>query len=252
MKDIDFTFGLITDGLPASCDRLTDIVESIHALNIPNYEVIIVGPKDNVKSYFTNPLVKVIDFDDSIRAKWITKKKNVITQNALYDNIVYSHDYIVYDPNWYAGWQEFGDNYHACMNRIENFDGTRFRDWNIYDHWELPEFAAAATYAGFNRAARECLIPYGENELQRFQYFSGTYWVAKKSIMQEIPQPEHLVWGQGEDLVWSSAFRRKYRFSLNEKSTVRIHKSSTHHQLVFAEMRPEVLTKMKEFIRGRP
>jgi hypothetical protein len=252
MKDIEFTFGLITDGSPAACGRLIDIVKSIDSLNIPHHEIIIVGPQNKVKPHFNSPSIKVIDFDDNIKNKWITRKKNVITQNAAYDNIVYSHDYIVYDSNWYQGWKEFGDNYHACMNRVENVDGSRFRDWSIYDHWELPEFCAAAQYAGFNRAARECLIPYNENALQRFQYFSGTYWVAKKSIMQEIPQPEHLVWGQGEDLVWSSVFRRKYQFSLNAKSIVKIHKSTTHHQVVFAEMSPNTLAKMKEYLnRGK-
>src|SRR5260221_8268610 len=117
MKDIDFTFGIITDALPASCERMVETVKSIKALNIPRYEVVIVGAKDKIQPYFQNePLVKVIDFNENIRPMWITRKDNLITQNALYDNIVYTHDYFVYDKAWYAGWQEFGDNYHACMN----------------------------------------------------------------------------------------------------------------------------------------
>ena len=33
-----------------------------------------------------------------------SKKKNIITQNAKYENIVYMHDYIVLDNNWYKGY----------------------------------------------------------------------------------------------------------------------------------------------------
>src|ERR1700722_8979325 len=218
MKDIDFTFGIITDSLPASCERMVETVKTIRNLNIPRYEVVIVGTKNMVQHYFNDPLVKIIDFNENIKPMWITKKDNLITQNATYDNIVYTHDYFIYDINWYQGWKEFGDNYHACMNKIINIDGSRFRDWCIYDHWEIPEFKNAAQYAGFNRPARECLIPYNEMELQRFQYFSGAYWVAKKSIMQEIPLNENLVWGQGEDLIWAAQYRQKYKFSLNTKS----------------------------------
>jgi hypothetical protein len=247
MKDIDFTFGIITDALPESCLRMVDTLRSIKALNIPRYEVIIVGAKNKIQPYFINePLVKIIDFNENIKPMWITKKDNIITQHAQYDNIVYSHDYFIYDAGWYNGWKEFGDNYHACMNRIINIDGTRFRDWCIYDHWEIPEFRDAAQYAGFNRGARECLIPYNEMGLQRFQYLSGAYWVAKKSIMQEIPLNENLVWGQGEDLVWAIQYRKKYSFSLNTKSVVKIHKKP--HAVIFAEMSPKTLSRMKEYL----
>jgi len=242
MKDIDFTFGIITDASTAARSRLIDIIISIQNLNIPNFEIIIVGNANNLSDFANH---KIIDFNENIKSKWITKKKNIITQNATYDNIVYSHDYILYDKDWYLGWKEFGENYDACMNRIINVDGSRFRDWTIFDDHE---FKDAALYSGYNKKTRENLLPYDEAALNRYQYFSGTYWVAKKSIMQEIPQDENLVWGQGEDLVWANSFKRKYKFSMNAKSTVKIHPSQTHHHVIFSEMTPNTLTKVKEYM----
>ncbi len=248
MKDIDFTFGIITDASPASCGRLTDIIQSIKKLNVPRYEVVLVGSRGKLLPHFNEPMIKIVDFDETIKEKWITRKKNLITQNANYDNVVYSHDYIIYDANWYQGWKEFGDDYHACMNRIINIDGSRFRDWTIFDDYGLPEWRAAAQYSGYNRQVRENLLPYDENGLNKFQYLSGTYWVAKKSLMQEMPQDENLVWGQGEDLVWSYRVRSKYKFSMNAKSTVQIHHTSTNHQVIFSDMTPKTLSKIKEYI----
>jgi hypothetical protein len=51
-------------------------------------------------------------------------------------------------------------------------------------------------------------------------YFSGAYFVAKKKVMLEIPLDETRGWGEGEDVVWSAAFTRKYEFSMNPLSSV--------------------------------
>ena len=68
---------------------------------------------------------------------------------------------------------------------------------------------------------RECLIPYDMTHLSKYQYISGTYWVAKKDIMLQFPLDENLCWGQGEDVLWSKQVREKYHFSMNPYSTVK-------------------------------
>lgn len=246
MKDIDFTFGIITDAEKVSCERLIHVLQSIKNLNIPNYEIILVGNKNKILQYLNYNLdkINIIDFNENIKDKWITRKKNIITQNAKYDNIVYLHDYFVFDNNWYNGWKTFGENYVACMNIILNYDGKRFRDWSIFhDH----EFLPAGQYAGWNRQKLENLIPYNETELNRYQYFSGSYWVAKKSLMLEMPLNENLTWGQGEDVVWSQIFRRKYKFSMNPNSIVKVYGKTP--DVIFSEMPDHVLNKLKEYVR---
>jgi hypothetical protein len=46
--------------------------------------------------------------------------------------------------------------------------------------------------------------------LKKYQYFSGAYFVAKKSVMQELPLNETLFWGHGEDMEWCDRYKKKY------------------------------------------
>jgi len=204
---MNFTFGIVTSGLD---ERVQIVIDSIEKLNIPEYEVIIVG-NSNVQRDRTT----VIPFNESERPAWITKKKNLITQHAKYENVVYAHDYIYYKEDWYKGWLEYGDDYKVCMNRILNGDGTRYRDWCIWPH--------NGNYVdGRCTRQRGCLLPYDMTHLSKYLYFSGAYWVGKKDVMTEFPLNESLLWGQSEDVEWSMRIRQKYDFSMNKHSSVQL------------------------------
>lgn len=246
MKDINFTFGIITNCSPVVFEqkRLQKIFDSILELKIPKYEVIVVGPKKPAESIIAsyagpalNLPLKWIDFNETSHKDWITRKKNLITNNASYNNIVYQHDYLYYDPAWYEAWKEFGEDYFACMNAIVNVDGTRYRDWSLFhsDH-----FKKAGQFSGVQ--PQECLLPYDETTLSRWMYFSGAYFVAKKKIMEEFPLNEKLGWGHGEDCEWSYLFRQKYPFSINAKSKVHMLK---YNHPIFWEVRKDTLLKLK-------
>ena len=221
-----FTFGIITTG--SSDDRINLIIDSIEQQNvsIPEYEIIIVG-----NSSVSRDRTRIISFDDNQKYDWITKKKNLITENAQYDNIVYSHDYIFYDSKWYEEWLKFGDDYKVCMNRTLNEDETRYRDWCIWPYNgnfmdDIVALNAEERQAFPQRAdlmeGLQCLIPYNITHLSKYMYFSGAYWVGKKYIMGEFPLNEELSWSQGEDVEWSMRIREKYNFSINSKSIVRL------------------------------
>jgi len=202
-----FTFGIITSG--NSDDTLHTVIDSIEQQNIPEYQILIVG-NSNVSRNNTF----IIPFDESIRQAWITRKKNLITINARYENVVYSHDYVVFEPGWYEGFLQFGEDFKICMNKFVNPDYSRFRDWVIWPHNE--NFMDDIVLPN-----RECLIPYDMTHLSKYQYISGTYWVAKRQVMEEHPLDDNLCWGQGEDVVWSKKVRQIYDFSINPYSTVR-------------------------------
>ena len=201
---MDFSFGIITNG--DNDNYINQIIDSIEVQNIPNYEIIIVGATKVSRVNTTT-----IPFDESVKAMWITKKKNLITLNAKYENLVFLHDYISLTEGWYEGFLSFGDDFKVCMTKIINIDGTRFRDWTLmprlFQH-RLPN--------------REYLLPYTMTHLSKYMYISGAYWVAKKNIMLEEPLNESLVWGQAEDSEWSSRISNKYNFSINTKSTVKV------------------------------
>jgi len=205
-QKMDFTFGIITAG--GNDNMLTEIILSIEKQNIPNYEIIIVGDTAIKRNHCI-----VIAFDESLRSGWITKKKNIITKAAHYENIVYLHDYISFDDVWYEGQLKAGSDYKVRMDKIINLNGERYRDWCIWPHNE--NFMDALI-------GRDCLIPYTMTHLSKFMYISGAYWIAKKSVMTEFPLNEELSWAQGEDVVWSKIVRAKYNFNMNPYSSVRI------------------------------
>jgi len=183
MDKLKITFGIIT--AENTQLYLNDIIESIRSQRIPDdsYEIIIVGNCDIP----SQPDVKVIRFDDSQRNMWITKKKNIITSEARYENIVYMHDYLSLGSDWYTKFLEFGTDWDICMNAIKNPEGSRILDWmglpddNIYGNVVLPY-----EYAGSSG-----------------MYIPGYFWVAKKSLMTEYPLNEDFSWGEGEDIEWS-------------------------------------------------
>ena len=192
---MNFTFGIITNDNDAN---INIIAESIRNLDIPNYEIIVVG-----KCGIQADDIRVLSFDETIISKLITKKKNMITDAATYENVVYLHDYITFDKNWYNGFLKYGNDFNICMNNIVDARDKRFRDWVV-------------EYKGEVR-----LIPYEVTDLSKFIYFSGAYWVAKKEFMLKYPLNEKLSWGQGEDCEWSYRVREVTDFKVNSYSTVK-------------------------------
>lgn len=200
---MNFTFGIITND--CNINNINKIIDSIEYENIPNYEVIIVGKCNVIRKNTT-----VLSFDETIKKSWITKKKNIITNNAKYDNIVYMHDYYILNKGWYKGFLDFRDDWDLCMNRILNKDGKRFRDWCVWDDSEL-------NYIGDNH--RISLPSYDYNKT-KYMYISGGYWVAKKSTMIKYPLNEDLSWGQGEDVEWSKRVLSDSTYVMNIHSSV--------------------------------
>lgn len=203
--DIAVSFAVITSGNDQAA--LAAIVESIERQQIPEYEILIVG---GATCDMERPKVRHIAFDESIKpAGWITRKKNLATENSRYNVIVYFHDYHIFQPGWYRALCEFGIDWDICMHRVECIDGTRFFGWQMYDHPTVPRY--------FN-------VPYHRHDLLRYMYFSGGYWVAKKSAMQQAPLDESLVWGQGEDVEWSMRVRDRFVIKANPACVVRHNK----------------------------
>ncbi len=205
---MDFTFGIITAGGKES--TINEIIDSIENENIPNYEIIIVGDC-NIERKNTI----VIDFDESIKRAWITKKKNIITKKSNYENIVFLHDYIKLNEGWYNGHLKSGNDFSIRMDKIINHNGERFRDWCIWPH----NYNEMDSFIG-----RDCLIPYTVKHLSKYMYISGSYWVAKKYVMEKFPLNESFSWGDGEDVSWSKEVREHFIFNMNENSSVFIMK----------------------------
>jgi hypothetical protein len=202
---MDFTFGIIT-----TCDSINsvaDIILSIKKLNIPKYEIIVVGG---------NKIDDVIHvpFDETVKPMWITKKKNIICKMAQYENIVLIHDYINFNEDWYSGFLKFGNDFNICVSKILNKDKTRFRDYTIYP-----------SNTPFTQRA---LIPYdypSSLRLSYISYISGSYYIIKKDIALKFQLDERLCWGDGEDiLLIKQLLHNNITIKCNKYSTVKFQK----------------------------
>lgn len=220
---MNFTFGIITDG--SQDDRVRDIIASINALRIPDsYEILIVNPTTELTITLDKKVLRRIPFADDKPLGWITRKKNVIAQEAMYENIVFLHDYVKFEAGWYDWWADFGGDWDIAMNVIENADGSRFRDWCFWDKPNCPNTIREPWCPeGITFEGRPQLAPYDATNTQHM-YVSGTYFLAKKQFMLDNPLNENLFWGQGEDVEHSLRVRDTWKYRMNVNSRVRLMK----------------------------
>lgn len=198
------TFGIATDYSDER--RLDEIVNSIRHLEIPHYEILMIGP-GREGQYGS---VRYIPFDETIRPKWITRKKNILCQQAQYDIVVLMHDYYVFDLDWYRSFLSFGDNWDICSNQQLLITGKRhFTDWVIWDHPFIPRYAS---------------LDYNEWGLTRYMYISGGFFLIKKAVALTYPFNENLVWGTAEDVEWSLGVRHTCKIVCNGNAIVRHNK----------------------------
>ena len=186
---MDWTFGIVTNG-----GDIKNVIYSIRLLKIPNYEIIVVG--QHLQNYEIGKDVKQLPFDETVRPGWITKKKNMIHEEAKYENIAVLHDYIFVHPDFYTGFLKFGNDWEYCVCQIKNADGTRYRDYALFPYYPW--------WKKLGMVCNKFLLPYwmpNDTRLNRFVYVSGSFYVIKKETALRIPLNESIVWGaQGEDV----------------------------------------------------
>jgi len=215
-----WTFGVITDG--SNPARLEQCVGSIVRESAVEDEIIVVG--GTRQPY---PSITWIPFDESIKDKWITKKKNIIAETSHYECLCIMHDYVSLMPGWRQGvnnlpYSTHGPDWLTATNKILNADNTRFRDWCVIynDAWMNPPIDDQKPPYNINGH----LLNYTNNTMGRWQYYSGAYFCVTKSILLNIPLNESRCWGQGEDVEWCRRLYREYgqeAFLFNASSTVK-------------------------------
>jgi glycosyltransferase involved in cell wall biosynthesis len=214
---MNFTFGIVTANVTET--YIDEVIDSIRSLSMPHYEIIVVGGSQSRGDVF-------IDFPDDLvnSPGWITRKKNLISKHARYDNVVYMHDYLACNSDWYDGFKKFGDSWDVCMCRLIKRTGDRYRDWCVYYNNDRSSIFWSGTISGCDDPdlpAGTVNVPYEYNKTQ-YMYISGAYWVAKKDFMLKYPLDEKYRWGQGEDVVWARSVRNVWNYKMNTYSSMRL------------------------------
>ncbi len=197
---MQWTFAIITDGRQDL--RISKIIDSIESNNIPeeDYEVLVIGNSGIIRKN-----TSVIEFDESKKKAWITRKKNLAAEQAKFSNMLIIHDYISITQEWYSGFEIFGEDWDVAMCKIAQPNGIRFRDWVTWQEDGGPNTIK--------------FLDYKDHSLIKSMYISGSLMIVKKEFLMKNPLDETKRWGQSEDVAWSLINRDKWNYRMNPSST---------------------------------
>ena len=194
IKYIMITFGILTGKV-----NVDNIIESIEIQNIPNYEIIVVGPCN-----YTSQFIHVF-YDKECESKlWITKKKNIVIDNAKGDIVVLMKDYILLDSNWYIGFKKFIDsdiNWDILMNKLVNKKNQRLLDWV----WLNPK-KKGPRHIDYTLTNHKCM------------YVPGNFMIAKLHFLKKHKFDTSLIGlRKRSDVQWSEKHLANaiYKFNIN-------------------------------------
>lgn len=232
---MSITFGIITQ--PATGQYLKKIIDSIHIQEIPQYQIILSGEIDRINLQLDYVIpnnrfsIEYCQDLESVKCAKITTLKNTVTKYAKYNTIVYLHDYIYLDDNWYSELEKFGYDWDVLCTPVINPDGSNFRSlcywdkpglgnsWTCYEKWCGPN--------GIRFEGSPHFVSNFENFDYSRCYINGSYWIAKRKVMEQHPLNEDLKWGQGEDAEFSIRIRNKCKIAYNPNSIVKLLKHKT-------------------------
>lgn len=175
-----FSFCIITDNKePQKLDRE---IESIHALNIPVYEINIV-------------------VDDTPPFGRTGTLRNKVCRLAKYDHLIVADDDLIFHNDFYKGLITFGEDYDVAACKILNPDGSRFYDWKIYVN------------------GKNYLIGYDQVHPD-ISLTSGIY-IMKQWVFTKIQWDDGLGYYEGEDVDFSDRLKKAgIRIAINPFCTV--------------------------------
>lgn len=181
-----WTFGIITNGKRP--DWVKRIADSISKLHVPQYEIVVCGTYSNK---LEENLI-YIPFNKRDERGWITRKKNIILENAKFENICILHDRVILDKNWYKGMVKWGNTFEH-LSCIQAFKGKRVADWLLHERLDNIEFSFAS------------LLDYKDWDWNVYQ--PGQIHILKKRFAVKVLWDETYYWQNPEDLKISNQLR---------------------------------------------
>lgn len=189
-----WTFGIITKG--QRNDLLEQVLKSIRALKVPNYEIVICG------TYFDRkePDFRYIPFSEKDDKGWITKKKNIITENARFENVVIGHDRLLYTPNWHEGMKEYGSYFDAlsCEMVIKDTDFRTF-DWYMHSYDLKAPPQSWPFFTASRRGIHQSCMGLHYDDWDYRAVMTGSVGIFKRSLLKLVPWNEDYFWNEDED-----------------------------------------------------
>jgi hypothetical protein len=217
------------------------------------YEIIVIGDKNVLPKL---DYVRQIEFDETIKKGWITRKKNIIVQNARYDFVCLIHDYYRFDINWFrelVAFTRLVPDFNIIQPQIITKEGSRHSDWLVnpkrmdeyLQHYPHHASLLMSVAPHENGPRWVCGLPYDTVGLEHIQYISGGYIFARKKVLQNVPLNEDLVWGDAEDLEWSErVIGAGYKFKMCQNMVMHLAKPNKWRVFQMPQQSVEALERM--------
>ena len=171
------SFCIITGGNRP--DLIRTVITSIHAQNIPAYEIIVAG------KHHAEPGIVYIEAEEAATAGRLSEMRNKAVARARFENIVILDDDIILSPEWYAAFLSFEKPFDILTSQVRVPDGSRY-----LDH---------ATVGG----PKGNMI-LAEDEDDDYVYMTGGGgWVMKDYVARAVQWDENRAYYQEEDVDFS-------------------------------------------------
>lgn len=215
----DWSFGIIWDGKNEG--YLYEYIDSIKKIkyNDSQVEILICGPQPSFKIDLKYKLIET-DQNTELFAN-ISRKKNLIINQAEYENICIAHNRYKLNDNFIKSFDKFHHDYDFCVVKQVLLDtGERVPDW--------------VSQASDEKLTANYLLPYGV--YSPFQYIPGGLIIGKKHILNAIPFNELATWNMAEDVELSQRLRESgFLPRLNSRTVATV-----------LNLRKEIITDFKD------
>ncbi len=177
-----WTFGMLTTG--RRLEHVTRFIDSIEQHCREPYEILLVSPV-SLGDLERRPHVRVLRFAERDELGWITRKKNLICEQAAYSDILICHDRFSLGEDFTAATANWGYAYGLAAMRVKLPDGRRGLDWavvssqnHVWSEGGLLDYRAYSQYA----------------------YNPGGSTMIRKAFWRDFPWNENLFWNEHEDV----------------------------------------------------
>lgn len=193
-----WTFGILTAGPSAAAERM---IREILTHGPADSEIIICGPMP--ENTHRDSRVRQIDLDVPEPRGWITRKKNLIVDAALHENLCIMHDRFLFPEGFWEAMHRYGD-----LFSVLTFPQLYFADVSRSCVQRYPDYQVLLMGEGIQDTFRTKLFNGNQIFHPRYDDFMetafccGGVYVIKKCIWNLIRQDESLYHCEWEDVLF--------------------------------------------------
>ncbi|WP_150137426.1 hypothetical protein [Candidatus Enterovibrio altilux] len=198
----EWTFGIPVG--PNDASMLNILISRILKLGILKFEIILCGQPGVEFKY--KDKVRIVGKDILNPLVHITKKKNIIAQEAKYKNLCILHDRVLLPCNFIQAIEELGDVFPIFSFQsiyIRDKLGlllTRYSDYGYIDMNQLllgnnNKFSNKLDYID-----RSFFMFANPKRYNSNRYLTGSIYICKTKLWNQIKQDESLFWSEYEDI----------------------------------------------------